>query len=199
VIPVKKIVIIIPMLLLTFGCSTVKKTIVPDIPLDRQNALLDEYKNRTAWTRLVLEDLKHRGVVQRDTRIKIIDLDFHWNGSVTVLTDKRKKIVYGLDLDRPVTVESIKAKLDEIFWFKSPMLRQVYYIRHWGKKTARAIRNHEVYIGMTGEAALESWGVPTSLNKHEIGGKTEEQWIYKLGKHNKYIYIVDNKVTKWED
>jgi hypothetical protein len=186
-------------ILLLLGCSSVKMAIVKDIPLEEQNALLKKYKNRTAWTRVVLEDLSQRGTVQRDTKVKIIDMDFSMHGSVTVLGPKKKKIVDGLNVERPLTVEKIDGKMTEIFWFKSPMLRQVDYIRKWGKKTGRAIRNHEVFIGMVGDAALESWGIPTEKKMFEIGGQTEEQWIYKVGNRNKYIYIVNNSVTRWED
>jgi hypothetical protein len=196
---VKKILLAMIMLQFVFGCSFVKKTVEKDVSLEDQKMLLKTYRDKLAWTRIILEDLKQRGVVQRDVKVTIVDLDFHWNGSVTVMTQRRKKIVYGLNIERPLTVEKIEGKLDEIFWFDSPMLRQVSYIRKWGSKTARAIRNHEVFIGMTGEAALESWGVPTDLNVNEIGDKKEEQWVYKLGKRNKYIYIIDDKVTKWED
>ncbi len=191
--------IIIPVLLLAFGCSSVKKVIVKDIALEDQKMLLEKYKGRTAWTRAVLEDIKQRGVVQRDSKVKIIDLDFHWRGAVTILTSKRKKVVFAMNVERPLTVASLEGKLDELFWFKSPMLRHVAYIRQWGKKTARAIRNHEVFIGMTGEAALEAWGIPTKLNANEIGNKKEEQWVYKIGNRNKYIYVIDNKVSKWEN
>lgn len=191
--------IIVPVLLLIFGCSHVKRIVVKDVPLEQQIELLEKYRGKTAWTRIVLDDLKRRGVAPRDTKVKIIDLDFHWNGAVTIQTRKRKKLVYGLELPRPLTVESIEDKLHEIFWFKSPLLRQVAYIRKWGKRTARAIRNHDVFIGMPAEAALESWGLPTKINSHEIAGKQEEQWVYKVGKHSKYIYVIDKKVTKWED
>ncbi len=193
----KKLILIL--ILVLFGCSTVKHAIIKDIPLEKQEALLEKYKNRKAWTRIVLEDLSQRGVVQRDTKIKIIDLDFHMNGSVTVRGPKKKKIVHGLNLERPLSVESIETKLAEVFWFKSPMLRQVDYIRKWGKKTGRAIRNHEVFIGMEAEAALESWGIPTETKSFEIGGQKEEQWIYKVGNRSKYIYIVNDKITRWED
>jgi hypothetical protein len=186
-------------ILVLFGCSTVKHAVVKDIPIEKQKALLKEYKNRKAWTRIILEDLSQRGVVQRDTKVEIIDLDFHMNGSVTVRGPKRKKIVHGLNIERPLSIEKMEAKLAEIFWFKSPMLRQVDYIRMWGKKTGRAIRNHEVFVGMEAEAAKESWGIPTEVISHEIGGQTEQQWIYRVGNRSKYIYIVNGKINKWED
>ena len=187
------------LILVLSGCSTVKHVIVKDIPLEQQETLLKNYRNRTAWTRVILEDLSQRGTVQRDTKVKIIDLDFHMNGSVTVEGPKKKKIVHGLNVERPLTVEKLDARLAEIFWFKSPMLRHVDYIRMWGKKTGRAIRNHEVFIGMNVEAALESWGIPSEKKIFEIGGQTEEQWIYTVGNRSKYIYIMNNSVTRWED
>ncbi|MBI4720056.1 MAG: hypothetical protein HY770_02260 [Chitinivibrionia bacterium] len=195
----KKILCSVLLLQLIVGCSFVKKTVVKDIPLEQQKMLIEKYADKAAWTRLIVEDLKQRGVVQRDVKVTIADLDFHWSGSVTVLTEKRKRIVYGLNIERPLTVEKIESRLDEVFWFDSPMLRHVSYIRTWGKKTAQAIRNHEVFIGMAGDAALESWGVPTKLNVTDIAGKKEEQWVYTVGKRSKYIYIIDNKVSKWED
>jgi hypothetical protein len=191
--------LLLAVVLVLFGCSTVKHAVVKDIPIEKQKALLKEYVNRKAWTRVILEDLSQRGVVQRDTKVEIADLDFHMNGSVTVRGPKRKKIVQGLDIERPLTVEKIEAKLNEIFWFKSPMLRQVDYIRAWGKKTGRAIRNHEVFVGMAAEAARESWGIPTEIISHEIGDQTEEQWIYRVGNRSRYIYMVNGKINKWED
>ncbi len=193
----KKLILLL--MLVLFSCSSVKHAIVKDIPLQDQKALLDKYKNRKAWTRIILEDLSQRGTVQRDTKVKIVHMDFHMSGAVTVEGDKKKKVVHGLHLERPLTVESIDNKMAEIFWFKSPMLRQVDYIRTWGKKTGRAIRNHEVFISMSGDAALESWGIPTEKKVFEIGGQKEEQWIYKVGNRNKYIYIVNNTITRWED
>lgn len=189
------------------GVPNVKHVIIKDIPLEEQQMLLEKYRGRVAWTRGLLEDLTEREVpgepkkriIPRDTKIKIVDLNFAYNGAITVHDPKRRKIVHGLDIERPLSVEKIEDKLDEILWFKSPMLRHVDYIRMWGKRTARAVRNHEVFIGMPEEAALESWGIPTKINTNEIGGRREEQWVYKQPLRSKYIYISGGKVTKWEE
>jgi len=187
-------------LLVVLSCAKVKRQVSKDIPLDEQNSLLDYYKDRSAWTRIVLEDLGEGGSIPRDTKIKIRDLDMHFTGSVSVETlKKNKRIVYGLDVDRPLSEDKIHEKMDDIFWFKDPTLRQVDYIRKWGKKTARAIVAHEVFVGMAAEAATESWGVPQKTNVNEVGGKKNEQWVYPVGKRSKYIYIIDGKVSKWED
>jgi len=200
VIELKKLLWIVPVVLAVAACSTVKKVVVKDIPLEDQEAITKEYKDRSAWTRGVLEDMGDAGSVPRDTKVKIVDVGMFYNGSVTVETlKKHTRIVQALDIERPLTPEKIRARLSQLFWFDDPILRQVAYIRKWGSKTAEAIVNHEVFVGMSAEAALESWGVPASKNVNEIGGKVNEQWVYPAGKRNKYIYIIDDKVSKWED
>ena len=189
------------------GATAVRQVIIKDIALENQLMLLDKYSGRVAWTRGSLEDLTEREtpgepkkkIVARDTKIEILDLNFAYNGAVTVVDSKRRKIVAGLEIERPLSVEKIESRLDELLWFKSPMLRHVDYIRKWGKRTARAVVNHEVFIGMPSEAAMESWGTPTKVNTNEIGGRNEEQWVYKELLKSRYVYIVEGKVSKWED
>jgi hypothetical protein len=201
VIALKRLLVILPLVLLVaVSCAKVKRQVSKDIPLDEQNELLKYYKDRSAWTRVVLDDLGEGGSVPRDTKIKIFDVDMHFSGSVAVETMKKnKRIVHGLDIERPLTPEKFHAKMDDIFWFKDPTLRQVDYIRKWGKKAGRAIVAHEVFVGMTADAAEESWGVPAKRNVNEINNKKNEQWVYPVGKRSKYIYIIDGKVSKWED
>ena len=196
----KKLLLIVPLALMLVGCSQVKNQVMKDIPIEDENLVLEKYKDRSAWTRSILEDVGDGGSVQRDVKVKIIDVNMRFKGAVTIQSvKKRKKIVYSLDIERPLTVEKIDTKMDDIFWFKDPVLRQVDYIRKWGKKTAQAIRDHEVFVGMVAPAAEESWGVPDKKNINEVGGKKNEQWVYPVGKRSKYIYIIDGKVSKWED
>ena len=48
---------IAPLILAIVSCSTVKKVVVKDIAIEDQKAILEEYKDRSAWTRGVLEDM----------------------------------------------------------------------------------------------------------------------------------------------
>jgi hypothetical protein len=194
------------------GCSKIKTSkvtgaISKDVALEKQQMMREKYVGRDAWTRMTLEDLTEREtpgepkkkVIPRDTRVEIVDLNFAYNGAVTVHDPKKRKIVVALNVERPLTVEKIEASLDDMMWFESPLLRHVEYIQRWGTKTARAVVNHEVFIGMPEDAALESWGIPTAVNVNEIGGRNEEQWVYKQPLKSRYIYVVGGKVTKWED
>ncbi|MEE9269303.1 MAG: hypothetical protein V3V49_03495 [Candidatus Krumholzibacteria bacterium] len=215
----KKVLITVAVVCLAaVGCSKLKsvakvydKMVSKDISLEDQKMLTEKYQGRKAWTRTMLEDLTEREIpgeakkqiVLRDSKIEIVDINFAYNGAVTVMDRKRKKIVHALKIETPLTVEKIEDRLGELMWFKSPMLRQVDYIRAWGKRAARAVINHEIFIGMPVDAALESWGIPTEIRSNDIGseGDTEEQWAYRQSKRPKYIYVRLPKgiVTKWEE
>jgi hypothetical protein len=207
-------IIVIAVVIGSVGCSKinsvskVNNVISKDIPIEEQLLLLEKYKNRHAWSRGVLEDITERDVapgeekkrvVLRDTKITIIDMNFAYNGSITIEDPKRKKIDVGLNIERPLSVEKVEHRLSELFWFKDPTLRQVDYIRKWGKKTAQSVANHEVFVGMPSEAAMESWGFPDEVRISEIGTEKEEQWVYKEGKRNRYIYVIGGKVGRWEE
>jgi len=190
-----------------FGGDKVARVINKDIPLEEQQALLDKYVGKSAWTRMPINDLTEREtqgepkkkVIPIDTKISIVDLNFVYSGSVTLEDAKRRYIVAGLDVEEPLSVEKIEARLADMMWFKSPMLRHVDYIRKWGTKTARAVVNHEVFVGMAADAAQESWGIPSTIRESDIGDIKEYQWVYKMTLKSKYIYIKEGIVTKWEN
>ncbi len=198
----KRVMILACLAMAVVGCSKAKQVFVKDMPIEDQMSVHEDYRDRSAWTRQVIEDIGEGGSIDRDTKVKIVDVNMAYGGAVLVKTPNNKtRIKYDLDIERPLTKQKIDARLDEIFWYEDPVLRQVAYIRKWGKKTARAIAAHEIIIGMPAEAAIESWGHPADVNVNEIGGKKNEQWIYPDAKQkrNKYIYVIDGKVTKVED
>ena len=184
------------------ACSSVKNVVVKDLPLQEQESILKKYKDRIVWTRVVLQDLGEGGSIARDQKVRITDVSMVYEGSVTVQTlQKKNRIRQGLNLERPLNTEKIDAALEELFWFEDPLLRHVAYIRKYGKKTARAIMDHEVFVGMPAEAALESWGTPAKRNVSEISGRVNEQWIYPSlqSTKNRYIYLDNGKVIRWDE
>ncbi len=190
------------------GVKNVKSVVIKDIPIEEQLALQEKYVGRNAWTRGVIEDLTERinspneprkRIVPRDSKVTIVDLNLVFSGSVTLNDPKGRRVVAALKCERPLTPEGVEARLSALFWFDDPTIRHVTYIRKWGKKAARAVMNHEVYATMPAEAAQESWGFPDEVRVSEIGTEKEEQWVYKLGKRNKYIYIVGDVVGRWEE
>lgn len=184
------------------GCGAVDKMIKKDLGIDEIDKLKENYVGRTAWTRALLIDLGPGGVIDRDTRVKIIDLDLHWNGAVTVEGPKRRRIRHSLEIERPLTLASVEEKLNRLFWFNDPEYRYRMNLRKYGKKTAKAIFEHQLFKGMKREAALESWGYPDEMNSVELGGSLQEQWIYKDVRQKakkRYIYVINAVVDSWEE
>ena len=199
---VKRYIILLAVVLIILpGCKAVN-TVKKDIPIEQMDSLEEEYIGRTAWTRTLLIDLDHsENIVDRDIEVEIIAVDLHWNGAVTVRSPNRKKITHGLNIERPLTKEKFEDKLSQIFWFKKPTYRYRMDLRTYGKRTAKAIFNHELFKGMKRDAALDSWGFPDEMNENELGGVLNEQWIYIDPRQNKkrYVWLIDGVVEKWEE
>jgi hypothetical protein len=191
---------IVALSLATAACSSVKDAVTQDLPLEVQQQVNDEYKDRYVWTRVEIQDLGEGGVVPRDEKVKIVDVGMHGQGSVTVETLKKKnRVVQGLYIDKPLTKSKIDSVLAEYFWFDDPTLRQVRFIREFDKETARAIMNHDLFEGMSTEAARWSWGKPTRTEQTERNGVLQERWSYATltpGKFKK-IDFEDGKVKRW--
>jgi hypothetical protein len=195
------VLLAIGLALLISGCKSLN-TVTIDIPIEDRDALEEGYVGRRAWTRTLLIDLGDEGIIDRDVEVEIVALDMHWTGAIMVQGPNRKKITHGMNLKRPLTREAYEEKLNRIFWFEKPETRYRMDLRKYGKRTAKAIFNHELFKGMKREAALASWGFPDDINSNEISGVLEEQWIYKDPRQKgkkRYIYIVDGLVSSWEE
>ena len=183
------------------GCNVVNK-VVKDIPIQDMDKLDQTYVGREGWTRALLIDLGPEGVIDRDTKVKLVSLDMHWTGSVTVKGPNRRNITHGLNLERPLTMASVEEKLNKLFFFTKPEYRYRMNLRKYGKKTAKAIFDRQLFKGMKREAALDSWGYPDEMKSVELSGNNQEQWIYKdVRQKNKkrYVYIVEGQVDTWEE
>jgi hypothetical protein len=189
------------------ACSSVKKVVVKDIPLQEQEQVLDKYKDRPVWTRVTIHDMGDGPSIPRDEEVKIVDVAMHYKGSVTVQTLKRKdRVVTGLEIDHPLTPEKIDAKLADLFWFDDPTIRHVKFIRKYGKKTAQAIMDHQLFAGMSAEAAMDSWGPPISRQENNMGDIKQVRWIYPTDtpKKTKALDLKGDKdgalkVLRWDE
>ena len=183
------------------GCA-VKDNIVKDIPIEEMDQLNEEYMGKTAWTRSLLIDIGPEGFIDRDVKVKIVGIDLHWNGAVTVEGPDRRRLSQALELERPLTKAAFEEKMKRLFWFKHHDYRYRMNLRKYGKKTAKAIYNHELFKGMKRGAALESWGFSDEMNSNDVGGRLQEQWIYRDPRQKgkkRYIYITDGLVDSWEE
>lgn len=189
------------MLLLVSGCGAYK-TVDKDIPIEEMDSLSEKYVGRKVWTRALIVDIKQTGVIDRGTEVEIIGLDLHWGTAVGVKGPNKRKYRHALNLDRPVTSKAFEEAMDRLFWYDKPEKRYRLNLREYGKRTARAVRDNELFKGMEREAAIESWGWPDEMLSNDIGNQHAEQWIYRdpvQRTKKSYIWLIDGNVDKWEE
>ena len=64
-------------------------------------------------------------------------------------------------------------------------------IKKFGLDIGKKINTHQIWIGMTKEMLIASYGNPIDKNITELEDYKSEQWIYKTS----YIYLENNIVT----
>ena len=198
----RKFIVPILALLAAAACSSVKSVVTQDMPLQTQQQILEEYQDRYVWARVTLQDLGEGGTIPRDEKVRIVDVGMIKKGDVTVETLKKKnRVVQGLDLAEPLTKAKIDSAMAEFFWFEDPVLRQVAFIRKYGKETAKLIMNHQLVAGMGPDAARDSWGKPAKTSVSERNNVVQERWTYPsqiLGK-SRNIDFENGKVKRWDE
>ena len=77
----------------------------------------------------------------------------------------------------------------------------LYKKKGWSKKVINAILSHKIFIGMTTEQVIESWGYPDRVNRSVFKWGVHEQWIYERGSvfDATYLYFENDTLTGWQD
>lgn len=77
----------------------------------------------------------------------------------------------------------------------------VYWKREAARQTTQmraqdAIANGKVFIGMTADEVIASWGDPTAVNRTVTAASNSEQWVYRRGSFEaQYVYLRNGIVT----
>jgi hypothetical protein len=62
-----------------------------------------------------------------------------------------------------------------------------------------AIIARRIFIGMSEDALIESWGKPNDINRTVNAYTVHKQYVYGVSPHKKYVYVDDGVVTAWQD
>lgn len=79
---------------------------------------------------------------------------------------------------------------------KAILERKNYLIKKFGSLAAKEILNKKIWIGMTNQMTIESWGNPIDINRSVGAWGVHEQWIYS---GNKYLYFENGVLKSWQD
>lgn len=69
-------------------------------------------------------------------------------------------------------------------------------IEKYGKKKGPMIADGRVWVGVSAEMAIDSWGSPDSKKKSEGTWGVNETWYYPDGK---YIFFENGRLSKWKN
>lgn len=74
-------------------------------------------------------------------------------------------------------------------------LRKEKIYKKYNQSIAAKIVERKIWIGMTSEMAVDSWGSPKDINRTVTQYGTSEQWVYSSG----YLYFDNGILKSWQD
>jgi hypothetical protein len=74
--------------------------------------------------------------------------------------------------------------------------RKAGLTKKYGSFAATRILEGKIWIGMTEQMLLESWGKPEDINSTVTRYGTSKQFVYGLGR---YVYVENGKVDAWQN
>lgn len=74
--------------------------------------------------------------------------------------------------------------------------RKVRLVKKYGSVNGLRIFNKKIWLGMTKDMTLASWGEPNNINRTVGKWGIHEQWVYGSGN---YLYFENGKLTSWQD
>jgi|688.fasta_scaffold603931_1 hypothetical protein len=66
----------------------------------------------------------------------------------------------------------------------------------FGATNAKRIMNGEIWLGMTANMAVQSWGRPEKVNRTVGSFGAHEQWVYPS---NRFLYFENDILKSWQD
>jgi len=94
--------------------------------------------------------------------------------------------------DEETRIKKIQFEQDRI---ASKQARQDSLLSKYTPDEVEKINNKEVWIDMTVDQLIESWGSPSDINSTETATSYTSQWIYGEVPNVKYLYFVNGRLT----
>ena len=69
-------------------------------------------------------------------------------------------------------------------------------IKKYGNQIGEKVGNGLIWIGMTEDMLIDSWGFPEDVNRTVTANEVRKQYVYP---GSNYVYLVNGKVTAWQD
>lgn len=67
----------------------------------------------------------------------------------------------------------------------------------WDKEECMLIIGRKIWMGMSDDQLVKSWGRPSDINRTVGSWGSHEQWVY--GNFGPYVYVENGTVTSWQN
>lgn len=102
-------------------------------------------------------------------------------------------IVFRTEVETQVEEQYRLAKEETIL--KEQRIQLEILQEKYGKTNGERVFKNMIWLGMTREMIIDSWGKPNDINKTVGSWGVHEQWIYNTS----YLYIENGTLTSWQD
>ena len=161
--------------------------------VERVNKAKERARLRRTLERLGLSKGKEIWVKQKINSlvpfqtVEFCDADFTSDYTIELELKSGGDVVY---FDTLATHKDISKKINQIFYKSSPY-------KMWTKKINKHIEEGKIFIGMSAEQVVASWGEPDDINRSVGRWGVHEQWVYRSA--STYLYFEGDKLTSFQD
>ena len=137
--------------------------------------------------------VKEMLVLAEKDNLKVVDIkrEAHSSKEVGQRAEQRKK---------EKEEAAAKAKAEQEAWERTKAGQICKKNPWWTKETCENIANKKVWIGMSTDQAIASWGKPDDINKTVTSLGVHEQWSYERGDFSyQFLYFDDGILTTFQN
>jgi len=139
------------------------------------------FKGKQLW-------VKHKvDVLVPFQKVVFDDADFTSENTIQIQLQSGEDLIV---IDTLCTDKELAKKINSMFYRSSPYDK-------WSSKVNKHIGEGKVFIGMTSEQVVASWGEPEDINRTVGRWGVHEQWVY--GKAKTYLYFENGKLSSFQD
>lgn len=109
---------------------------------------------------------------------------------------KENKLITFLDFSTVYSGDKYECLAHKYLFFEDPHKLHP----NWSQRVWDAIRDERLFVGMSKDMVLMSWGEPMEINRSIGSWGTDEQWVYPAGfsNGNNYLYLRNEIVTSFQ-
>lgn len=118
-------------------------------------------------------------------------------------TEEIKEFAYKIRYEAKVNAQAIKdSTLKEQFRQEQLALNEDFQEKlkemteKYGAVNGKKVALRSVWISMTEEMLIDSWGYPSDINTTALAGLVKKQYVYP---NYQYVYVENGVVTAWQD